>query len=132
MTNHRPNPAVRRAARVLAITPALLVTTATGAAFAEAPEQWESGGGVAPWHALLIFVVAPLGLFLLITLLVYLPSMMRSEAYRPGQPWRGEAEWFGGPRDGLEAVDRSEPAAVGTGTSQGIPDDRRGGSSGRW
>jgi hypothetical protein len=54
---------------------------------------------------LLVLVVIPLALFGLIWLLVYLPSMTRGEKYKPGQAWRGEPEWFGGPRGGLEALE---------------------------
>ena len=67
----------------------------------------------------------PVGLFLLIALLVYLPSMTRAEV--PARPaWRGEPEWFGGPREGLgqptsrRAVEDGEAAP------------ERGGDGARW
>ncbi len=132
VTKPADNPAVRRAARLLALAPAMLVTSATGAAFADAPQQWEDNGSVSPLHALLILGVIPVGLFLLIVLLVYLPSMARGESYRPGQAWRGEPEWFGGPRGGVEAADRVEqPAAAGSGAKH-ASETERGGASGRW
>ncbi len=132
VTKHGDNPAVRRAARLVALVPAMLVTSATGAAFADAPEQWQDNGSVSPLHALLILAVIPIGLFLLITLLVYLPSMSRGESYRPGQAWRNEPEWFGGPRGGVEAADRTEqPAAVGSGAAH-PSETEHGGASGRW
>ena len=138
MTNHpahtrRNSPLrtlVRRAAALLLLVPALLVTSLTGVAFADPPAQWEDNGHTSPLHVLLVLVVIPVGLFALITLLVYLPSMMhKGESYRPGQPWRNEAEWFGGPRGGVGAVDRTEqPLAVsGSDHSQD-----KGGASGRW
>lgn len=108
----------------------MLVTGATGAAFADAPEQWQDNGPVSPLHVLLVLAVIPIGLFLLIVLLVYLPSMSRGHSYRPGQAWRNEPEWFGGPRGGVEAADQ-QPAAVGSGSAD-TAETERGGASGRW
>jgi len=127
---HRPeNPVVRRAARVLALLPAVLVTFAASAAFAEPPETWEDTPSTSALHVLLVLFLIPLGLFLLICLLVYLPSMSRGRKDdEPTEAWRGEAEWFGGPGGGLEAVDKAEqPSAVA-----GDRDAGRGGASGRW
>jgi hypothetical protein len=104
------------------------VTVATGTAFAEAPDTWENTPSVSPLHALLIIAVIPIGLFVLITLLVYVPSMVRGERYQPGQAWRSEPEWFGGPRSGLDAVDEADRPAVGPGSSESTS----GGTSGRW
>ncbi len=116
---------------MLALGPAILVTSLTSSAFAEAPDSWEDPPHVSPAHVILLLVVIPLALFLLITLLVYLPSMAKGQRYQPGEPWRTEAEWFGGPRGGVEAADRSaQPAAVGTGQDRDEAD--RGGTSGRW
>lgn len=120
---------------MLALVPAILVTSLTSTAFAEPPASWEDPPSVSPAHVILLLGVVPVGLFLLITLLVYLPSMSKGEHYQPGQPWRSEPEWFGGPRGGLEAADRAadraaQPAAVGAGHDGDEPD--RGGTSGRW
>ena len=108
MTNRRRTPAVRRAARALALTPALLVTFATGAAFADPPASWPDNDSVPPLEPLLVLLVIPAALFV--------------------QAWRGEPEWFGGPRGGIEAIDSSAPPAVGAGGT----DTTRGGTSGRW
>lgn len=122
----RRDPRVRRAARVLALAPALLVTTTAGAAMASPPESWKSPPSTSTLYVLVVLVAIPVALFVLITLLVYLPSMTRGG--RSDEGWRGEAEWFGGPRGGLEAVDKAEqPRALSGGTG---PD--RGGDSGRW
>jgi hypothetical protein len=129
VTNRLPNPRVRRAARAVALTPAVLVTCSAGAALADPPDTWEQGPSVSPLHTLLVLGGIPLGLFLLITLLVYLPSMTRrNRGYQPGQAWHGESQWFNGPRGGLEAADRTAPAAVTRGRSTPV----RGGTSGRW
>lgn len=115
-------PALRRALCVIALVPAILVTTTAGAAFATAPSTWEPDPSVSVPHALLVIVVIPAALFALITLLVFLPTLRRDEAYRPGQAWRNEPTWFGGPRSGVEAI---EDGSIDADTSQG-------GASGRW
>jgi hypothetical protein len=112
---------------------ALVVTGLTGApsvAWADAPDTWEDNPPVSPLHGLLVLVLIPLGLFLLITLLVYIPSMSKAQSYQPGQAWRGEATWFGGPRGGLEALEKGSPAEITAGS--GGSESRRGGASGRW
>ena len=132
MTNQRQKTAVRRAARLLALTPAIVVLTASGAAFADPPAQWEDNPSVSPLYVITVLVLIPLALFGLIWLLVYLPSMARGERYKPGQAWRSEPEWFGGPRRGVDALEGGErQAAVGAGTSE-EHGETRGGASGRW
>jgi hypothetical protein len=128
VTNRPSHPHVRRAAHVLALVPALLVTSAAGAALADTPESWQDGPHVSALYILLVLGGIPLALFVVITLLVYLPSMRKGEQYSPGEVWRGEPEWFGGPREGLEAADRTAPPAVTDGGSG----PSRGGTSGRW
>lgn len=125
MTNEAQKPRlsawVRRCLRLLAVLPAAAVMLATQPAMADAPELWEDAPDVAALEAILVLVLIPLGLFVLITLLVYVPSMSRGEGYHPGQAWRGESEWFGGPRTGVEALEPGEQKSA-----------ERGGSSGRW
>jgi hypothetical protein len=129
VTNRLPHPRVRRAARVLALAPAVLVTCTAGAALADPPDTWEKAKDVSPLYTVLVLGAIPLGLFLLITLMVYLPSMTgRNKGYQPGQAWHGESQWFNGPRGGLQAADRNAPVAVGDGRSTPV----RGGTSGRW
>jgi hypothetical protein len=115
---------------MLALGPAILVTSLTSTAFAEAPSTWADTPHVSAAHVILVLVVIPVALFALITLLVYVPSMKKGESYHPGQPWRSEAEWFGGPKGGVEAADRVQPAAVGAGHQD--DETGRGGTSGRW
>lgn len=92
--------------------------------------QWEDNGPYSPLYVITILVVIPVGLFALITLLVYLPSMMRkNESYQPGQPWRNESEWFGGPRGGVGAVDSTEQPLAVSGSDRS---KERGGASGQW
>jgi hypothetical protein len=129
VTERPPNRVVRRAARSLALTPALLVSAAAGAAFASPPNTWREAPPVSPLHVIAVLVLVPLGLFVIITLLVYLPSMSRNAGYHPGEVWRYEPQWFGGPGGGVEALDAADeteqPRAVTAGQD-------RGGASGRW
>jgi len=116
---------VRRSARALALTPLVLLPVASGPAFAVAPESWPTPEPVGALEFLLVLLVLPLGLFLLITLLASVPSMVRGERYTPGLAWRNENAWFGGPKGGLEAADRTDPKAIEA-------DSDRGGASARW
>jgi hypothetical protein len=131
VTNRPQNTVVRRAARVLAILPAILVTLAASTAFAEPPETWEDTPSVSGLHVIVLLVIIPLALFLLIWLLVYLPSMMRGNEDQSGVVRHGQAEWFGGPQGGLEAVDtadnRVQPTADAHDQGGG-----RSGASGSW
>jgi hypothetical protein len=131
VTNRPQNTVVRRAARVLAILPAILVTLAASAAFAEPPETWEDTPSVSGLHVIVLLVIIPVALFMLIWLLVYLPSMMRGNQDQSGMVRHGQAEWFGGPQGGLEAVDtadnRVQPTAGAHDQGGG-----RSGASGSW
>lgn len=128
VTDHHLSPAVRRAVKALALTPAVLLATAAGPALAAAPEQWPTEPHVSAMHALLIYLIAPGGVALLITLLVYVPSLARGQKYQPGLAWRNEPEWFGGPREGVDAADKAAAEAAASGTAS----DERGGASARW
>jgi hypothetical protein len=138
VTERLPTPVVRRAARALALTPALLVTGAAGAAFASPPNTWQEGPPVSALHVILVLAIPPLALFVIITLLTYLPSMSRNAGYHPGEVWRYDAQWFGGPRGGVEALDAAEQPALSHRTENVdepgavTADPTRGGASGRW
>lgn len=128
--DHLDKTVVRRAVRILALAPAAALMTLAGPALASPPEQWQVPPTVTPLDFLLVLVIIPLGLAAVITLLVMIPSMVRGErggagSYQPGLAWRHEPEWFGGPRDGLEKADKTDPAAVEAAAD-------RGGASGRW
>ena len=96
------------------------------AAFADEPAAWGSQPHVSGWQFLVVLVLIPAGLFLVITLLAALPSMIRDKGYEPGQPWSSEPEWFGGPRQGVEAAEVTTPAQLEGGASE------QGGTSGTW
>ena len=116
---------VRRLARTLALTPLVLLPLAPGAASAVPPVGWPEAEPVSALEFLLVLLVIPLALFLLIALLASVPKMVRGERYTPGLAWRNENEWFGGPKDGLDAADRTDPKAISA-------DADRGGASARW
>lgn len=45
-------------------------------------------------ETILVFVGAPLAIFLLLAALVFLPGGRRRPRYRPGQPWDHEPVWY--------------------------------------
>ena len=120
-------PAVRRFARAVALTPAILLCVSAAPAIAAPPEQWPQAEPVSTLHALLILVAIPLALFAIISLLVHVPSMARGEEYTPGLAWHHENEWFGGPSGGVEAADKPDPKAV-----EAVKEGHTGGASARW
>lgn len=122
-----PSPrVVRRVLRTLAITPAVLLPLAAAPALAAPPEAWPDAAPTSGLDFLLVLLVIPLGLALVISLLAMVPSMVRGERYTPGLAWRNENEWFGGPKDGLEATDKTDPQALEAAERE------RGGASARW
>lgn len=124
MTNPQTTSAVRRVTRALALVPVLLVVGALPAA--AAPAQWPEPPSVSVLDFLLVLLIIPTGLALVIALLAALPSMRGGDTtYQPGLAWRHEAEWFGGPRDGLEKADKTDREAIEA-------SGERGGASGHW
>lgn len=108
----------RRTALVAAVGG--LVLAAAGPAGADVPEGWSDPDPVDPLHAVLLLVGVPLLLFVVITLLVVLPGVIKGERFTPGGQ-ATEDQWFGGPRKGtaeLPAPDSEQ--------------SRAGGASARW
>jgi hypothetical protein len=125
VTNLQTTPAVRRVTRALALVPVLLLGSALPAS-AAAPADWPEAPSVSVLEFLLVILLIPTGLALVIALLAAIPSMRGGgSTYQPGLAWRHEAEWFGGPRDGLEKADQSDREAVEA-------SGERGGASGHW
>jgi hypothetical protein len=67
-------------------------------------------------NTLLLFVVIPVGAFLVIAALCILPSALGRPRYRPGKPWEHGPEWVGEP---MTPGTSPEPTA-------------RGGASAEW
>ena len=86
----------------------------------DVPVGWSEPEDVNMFHALLLLVGVPLLLFILITVAVYLPSIIRGERIAPGQP-PVENQWLGGPRTGTAELKGPESE-----------DAEAGGASGRW
>jgi hypothetical protein len=108
------------------LTAAVAVVALPAVASADTPEAWEQAPHVSGLEFLLVLVLIPVGLALVISLLAALPSMIHDRGYEPGQSWRAEAEWFGGPRKGVEAADDLSPQQIESAESG------RGGTSGQW
>ena len=108
---------VRRLA-VLSSAPALALLAAP--AHADMPDGWAPVTNVDDLHALLLLVGGPLLLFVLIAVAVYLPAMIRGEKLLPDHSG-GEAQWIGGPRQGVAEL----PGPDGD-------NSRAGGASGSW
>ena len=116
--SRRPRSRWSGRAAVLAGAPVLALLAAP--AHADVPQGWAEVNEVDGLHALMLLVGAPLLLFVLIALAVYLPAMVRGEKLLPDHS-AGEAQWIGGPRQGVAEL----PAPDGD-------DSRAGGASGSW
>jgi hypothetical protein len=86
-------------------------------ASADVPEGWSNPEDVDTLHALLLLAGVPLLLFVIITVLTYLPAIVRGEKLTPGA---AEDQWFGGPRQGAKELE------------SGATSDETGGARGRW
>lgn len=123
---HRPRRRLSRRVSVLALLTGSALLASPAAAQAAPPEGWTPTEPSA-LQFLLVLLIFPLGLFLVIAVLSMLSSAGTSGRYTPGLAWRNEDEWFGGPRAGVDAADRVDPAAI-----EGAEGSDRGGASARW
>ncbi len=113
----------RRAGRLVALAAAPALALLAFPAQADVPEGWDgqtSEFQIDGLNALLLLLGAPLLLFVVIALLVFLPAMVRGEKLLPDHSG-GEGQWIGGPRQGVAEL----PAPDGE-------DSRAGGASGGW
>jgi hypothetical protein len=122
----RPSPHLLRRTVLTVLTALLTVLTLPAVASADTPAAWDEAPHVSGLDYLIVLVLIPGGLALLIALLVSLPSMIHDRGYEPGQSWRAEPEWFGGPQKGVEAADRLSPQQIES------AETGRGGTSGKW
>lgn len=93
-----PNPAVRRASRAASAAAAaglLLALPLLAGPAAAVPERWSDPEDVDTLYALGVLVGLPVALFVVITFLVFVPSLVRGgKELSSGM----DDEWFGGPR----------------------------------
>ncbi len=122
MTIDTNSPLPRRVLRTSAVTLGLALGSLAAPALASAPDTWEDPDNGSVLGILLFVVGVPILVILVLTLLTYLPTMMRRQSSEPALAFRERPEWFGGPRRGVEAA----PAVSGEQESE------KGGAGARW
>lgn len=115
---------------------AVVMLAATSPVLAQNRDDGDDPGrALTALENLLLFVVAPLGLFLVIALLVLAPSIARGPRYRPGLSWWAEPVWLGGPAGpavGAPAGSAPEAADAESIIRAVEPTRDGGGASARW
>ena len=111
----------RRASRVVAVALGVALGSLAAPALAAPPEGWPTPDDRSLMNDLLFLLGVPVLVFVLLTLLVYLPSMIRRQSSEPALAFRERPEWFGGPRKGVGSTVASEDEQAG-----------KGGASARW
>lgn len=112
---------LRRASRAVAVTSGLGAALLAAPAQAAPPITWPTPENDSLLASLVYLVGVPLLVIALVTLLVYLPSMIRGQSSEPALAFQERPEWFGGPRKGAAA------------TAESVPEDgSKGGASARW
>ncbi len=122
----------RRALRAAAVSTGLALGSLAVPALAAPPDSdpWRGEEDPSTLQDLLFLVGVPVAVFLVVTLLVYLPSMMRRGSSEPALAFRERPEWFGGPRKGLDATKTTDTS---TGSHAAGPEETgKGGASARW
>ena len=127
--------AALRAARVGAVLGASMLAASPAFAALHRDDGDDPGPGISKLKMLGLFVGGPIGLFLLIALVVSIPSMIRGPKYRPGKDWEATPEWYGAPE--VEGGEHAELGAGGghgelTGSPADPADSDGGGTSARW
>ena len=120
----------RRLSRTAAVTLGLTLGSLAAPALAAPPEAWAEPDNGSLLDNLLFLVGVPILVFVVLTLLVYLPSMMRRQSTEPALAFRDRPEWFGGPRKGVSGASASGVDHAGTPDSPNSSD--KGGASARW
>ena len=109
----RPRPgagAVRRGARAAAVSAGTVLGSWVVTAAAAPPEGWENAVNDGMLVSLLKMLGIPVLVIAVVTLLTYLPLMMRGgRSADPVSYFSEHSEWFGGPRTSPEAVEAAAP-----------------------
>jgi hypothetical protein len=115
--------ATRCAAIAIGAVVPVLVIAAPALATTKPDDGEGRGSSLGVGNTILLFVVVPLGAFLIIAALAVLPSALSKPRYRPGKPWEHQPISIGGPADPMGA------AAV---EAAGADTTARGGASAEW
>jgi hypothetical protein len=101
----------------IAIGIAIPVFASAGPALAKLkPDNGEvPGPSLGAGNTILVFVVIPLGAFLVISGLSLLPSALKRPRYRPGKSWDHNAAWIGDPMEAAPAEAAAEAASTAKG-----------------
>lgn len=78
-----------------------------------------AGAGLGGAALIGLYVVLPLAIFALISVLALAPAALRRQRYRPGWGWTAEPLWFGGPDTPEQAVREARPGELVTGGASG-------------
>lgn len=117
------------------MTCSTVVLAASASASAATASSAPVGQGMSVLEVIGVFGGIPVGLFLLISLLVMAPDLIRRGSRQPGMSWSGPPEWFGArPAEAgtpLETTGGS-PAEVESGQSGEGEAAGRGGAGGQW
>ena len=81
-------------------------------------EGWTQGS---PARTVLLYLLVPVAIAAVISLLAWLPGAVRRHRYRPAEGWGAEPVWFAGPADPGTAVEQAQTGDV-----------VRGGAGGSW
>lgn len=103
----------------------LMLGTIAAPAFATAPSTWENADNKPAVQTLFYLLGVPLLVFVVVWVLVYLPSMMRRQSASPAVAFQERSEWFGGPRAGVDA-------ATGSSDTTKTDTDEKGGAGAGW
>jgi hypothetical protein len=112
----------RRVSRIAVAAGGLALGSLAAPAFASPPTTWQDPPHEGFLHYVLVLGGSALAIIAVITLLVYLPSMMKRQSSDGSSAFQEDPEWFGGPRRGVEAAEETAPADR----------SKLGGASARW
>jgi hypothetical protein len=123
----------------MSVTCATGVVAASTSASAVTASAATPGQGMSTLEVIGIFAGIPIGVFLLISLLVMAPDLIRRGSRQPGMSWSGPPEWFGArPAEAgtpLERTGDSPELESGQPRGGASPEGGvagRGGAGGQW
>jgi len=96
--------APRRAVRASVVALGLALTVVATPALAAPPDTWDNSDNGPLLNELLFLIGVPLAVIAVVTLLTYLPSLIRGQSSQSGATFQDNPEWFGGPRAGVDAT----------------------------